>query len=91
MKNLFAFVKKKKNTRSVTSRRKWLDEEKKVVLDELGHCINERKTPGMSKCLSVLRKHTVLAGRTWSQINVFINNCIKGKIKLASEYSHLLE
>ena len=79
---------KKRRVRNV-KRKRWAEDEKEIVLKEFEKFITAKQNPGKHNCLELIRKHKQLSGRTWTQINVLINNVIKGKIRLSPNYSHI--
>ena len=71
-------------------RKRWTETEKNIVVTEFAKYIKKGKNPGTIKCRQLLEKNgNLLQGRTPNQINSFVDNINKGKVKLPPCFSYL--
>lgn len=72
-------------------KKRWSDEEKRVVISEFVEFIRMKKNPGPSKCKALIEATPILASRTPCQVNTFIDNINKGKLNLSNAFKELIE
>lgn len=70
-------------------KRRWSDEERRLVISTLMYCIKVFKSPEPTSCKELIDSNPIFKGGSPAQMNALRDNMNKGKVSLPLEFRYL--